>query len=370
MTRRGLLGALGAAPAKRLIAAPAAPVAVARCRSYSEDVAAVLSNLLDQLGGLGRLVRNRTVTVKLNLTGDPGLRLGGKPPGETHYAHPSVVEAFVRLLDRSGAGRVRLVESCAGTAGPMEEYLLDCGWPVRRIQNATRNVEFENTNALGSARRYARLKAPEGYVFSGFDLNHSYEDTDVFVSVGKLKNHATCGVTLSLKNLFGITPASIYGDDAGDDQPNQNPGRGRGAVLHFGLRPPSRSAPQEIDPGSSRAPGYRVPRIVADLACARRTDLAILDGIHTIAGGEGPWIRGVRPIEPGLLIAGTNPVCTDTVATAIMGYDPRAELGTPPFDNCDNTLRLAEARGLGATDLTRIEVRGLPIRAAMFRFSG
>jgi len=112
-----------------------------------------------------------------------------------------------------------------------------------------------------------------------------------------------------------------------------------------------------------------VPRIVADLVAARPTDLAILDGIHTIAGGEGPWIRGVRPVEPGLLMAGTNPVSTDAVATAVMGYDPRAELGTPPFDNCDNTLRLAEARGLGTTDLKRIDVRGLSIRQALFRFS-
>jgi len=369
MTRRGLLGLLGSATSRGAAGPPAAPVAVAHCRSYSEDVAAILSTMFDQLGGLGRIVKNKTITVKLNLTGEPRWRLAGKPPGETHYTNPSVVEAFVYLLQGAGPRRIRLVESCAGTAAPMEEYLLDCGWPVRRLQSAAPRLEFENTNALGKARRYSRLKAPDGYLFPAFDVNHSYVDTDVFATVGKLKNHATCGVTLSWKNCFGMTPASIYGDDAGDDEPNESPMKGRGSVLHFGLRPPSRSAPQELDPGSSRAPGYRVPRIVADLAAARPTDLAILDGIHTIAGGEGPWIRGVRPVEPGLLMAGTNPVSTDAVATAVMGYDPRAELGTPPFDNCDNTLRLAEARGLGTTDLKRIDVRGLSIRQALFRFS-
>ena len=46
------------------------------------------------------------------------------------------------------------------------------------------------------------------------------------MSMAKLKNHATCGVTLSMKNCFGITPASIYGDDAGVDEPNENPGQG------------------------------------------------------------------------------------------------------------------------------------------------
>ena len=37
-------------------------------------------------------------------------------------------------------------------------------------------------------------------------MNHSYEDTDVYVSMAKLKNHETCGITLSLKNVFGTFP--------------------------------------------------------------------------------------------------------------------------------------------------------------------
>ena len=368
MTRRELLAMLGAAalPAKE---APAAPVAVAGCRSYDEDVAATLSTMMDQLGGLARLVKGKTVTIKLNLTGDPGLRVMGKPVGLTHYTHPTVIEAFVHLLDRAGARRVRLVESCWATAGPLEEYMLDAGWRVRRLESAAANLEFENTNAIGKAKRYSRFKAPNGgYMFPAYDLNHSYEDTDVFVSMAKLKNHATCGVTLSLKNCFGITPASIYGDDAGQQEPNESPTKGRGSVLHFGKRGPSKSAPQERDPQSNRAPGYRVPRIVADLAAARPIDLEIIDGVESIAGGEGPWIKGVRPVQPAVLIAGTNPVSTDAVATAIMGYDPAAGFGTAPFVNCDNTLKLAEAHGVGTTDLKRIEVRGVPIQQAMYRF--
>jgi hypothetical protein len=35
---------------------------------------------------------------------------------------------------------------------------------------------------------------------------------------------------------------------------------------------------------------------------------------------------------------------------------------------CDNILRLAEAHGVGTTDLKRIDVRGLPIEQALFRF--
>ena len=41
----------------------------------------------------------------------------------------------------------------------------------------------------------------------------------VFVSIAKMKEHATAGVTLSMKNCFGITPATIYSDEAPQDEP-------------------------------------------------------------------------------------------------------------------------------------------------------
>ena len=69
-----------------------------------------------------------------------------------------------------------------------------------------------------------------------------------------------------------------------------------------------------------------------------------------------------------MLIAGLNPVCTDAVSTAVMGYNPRATRGTKPFQTCDNTLLLAEGHGVGTTDLKRIDVRGVSIEQAMYRF--
>jgi hypothetical protein len=73
-------------------------------------------------------------------------------------------------------------------------------------------------------------------------------------------------------------------------------------------------------------------------------------------------------VQPGVLIVGTNPVTTDSVATAVMGYDPRAQRGTAPFTTCDNTLLLAERHGIGTTDLKRIEVAGVPIAQALYKY--
>jgi uncharacterized protein (DUF362 family) len=109
------------------------------------------------------------------------------------------------------------------------------------------------------------------------------------------------------------------------------------------------------------AAGARVPRTIVDLAAARPVHLAIVEGIRTIRGGEGPWIRGVSPVDPGLILAGWNPVATDAVAMAAMGFAPDAGPSTPPFEGRENHVRMAEQAGLGTTDLERIDVRGLSL---------
>src|SRR2546426_1164135 len=74
-------------------AAPAAPVAIAKCPSYDQDLIASLETMFDRLGGIGSLVRGKTVTIKLNLTGSPSLRYKGYALGATHYVHPKLVGA-------------------------------------------------------------------------------------------------------------------------------------------------------------------------------------------------------------------------------------------------------------------------------------
>jgi uncharacterized protein (DUF362 family) len=221
---------------------------------------------------------------------------------------------------------------------------------------------------MGRETKYVRMKVPSGgYIFPAFDLNHSYADCDTFVSMSKLKNHWIAGVTMALKNNFGLTPCSLYGGDAAPNG-NENPTQERGKVCHNGTSKPADGAPQELDPTTPRESGYRVPRIVVDLVGARPIDLSIVDGIESIRGGEGVWNKGVQIIKPGLVLVGKNPVCTDAVCTAVMGYDPRAERGTKPFLHGDNTLVLAEKVGIGSTELKRIEVAGLSIKEALYDY--
>jgi uncharacterized protein (DUF362 family) len=351
--------------------APASPVAIGICPEYNRQVVDVLSTMFDQLGGLQKLVGGKTVAIKLNMTSVPKDKLNDMPNEMTHWVHPQVIGALVSLLGKAGATRVRILESAPWGTKPLEDFMMAAGWQPKDFASAATRVEFENTNFLGSGKTYSRFMVPGGgLMYAGYDLNHSYMDTDVFVSLAKLKEHRTAGVTLSMKNCFGITPCTIYSENAPVDEPSIVPNGFRGP-MHSGSRVPPKSAPPLVDTTNSKDPGYRVPRTTADLVSARPIHLAVIDGIYSMTGGELPnqnksWIH--KPIHPGLLIAGMNCVSTDSVATAVMGFDPMADRGTPPFETCDSTLRLAEHLGVGSRDLSRIEVLGTPIAKARYKF--
>jgi len=391
MTRRQWLAASGAGlvavahagtELRGAVTPPADPVSVGKYPGYGKGLVEQLARQFDQIGGLGTLMRGKTVTVKLNLTGSG--QFPGFTEGQTYWVHPDMVGACCALFGKAGARRVRLVE---GTyeGESLEDKMLDAGWDVKAIRNAAPVVEFVQTSTRGKARNYSRLKVPHPYIFPAFDVNWAYAETDVFVSLAKMKQHEECGLTLAIKNMFGVPPISTYGDDAGIDEPNENPRKAREEIMHYGNRPPSKSALPELDPKSDRYEGYRVPRICVDMAMARPIDLAIIDGIETCTTGEGPWVTGARHVKPGVVVLGRNMVTTDTVAAAVMGFDPRAGRGQGPFRPAkthpderpykndprwaDNPMLLAEAKGLGSAEPNRIEVRGVPIAAARFDFA-
>ena len=344
-----------------------ANVAIVGCRGYGAEVRPALQQCFDLLGGIGSLVKNKTVTVKVNLTGTNFTSFMGRHVGETYMTHYDTALALAALLFKAGAKRVRFVESTQSKAN-LETTLGYANWDLQAL-SALGKVEFENTRNLGQGKSYSHFAVPNGgLMFSSLDMNHSYSDTDVMVSLAKLKNHITAGVTLSMKNLFGITPNALYSDESG----NEDATAGR-TILHSSkgyetIRPPGiRDGITSIDPT------WRVPRIVADICSARPIHLAIIDGITSMSGGEGPWCSDAGPLKftsPGVLIAGFNAVSTDAVGTAVMGYDdPRALRGTKPFTVCDNHLLLAEQSGVGTADLSKIEVRGLPLNKARYPYN-
>jgi uncharacterized protein (DUF362 family) len=344
--------------------APSAPVAIRRCQSYEpQEVYRELSAAMDAVGGLRDLVAGKTVVVKVNLTG-PVRDFRGRPASETYHIHPTFVEAFCALADQAGARRIVIVEALYYRE-PMEVILQKAGWDLQRLQSAGgHKVSWENTKNMGSWKKYSRLEVPwGGYLYPAFDVNQWYEKGDVIVSLAKLKDHGTAGVTMAVKNMFGILPTALYGDDA----PNEDSLHARVAILHVAKRKVPEGVPAEVGPEIPTDPLERVPRVTVDICGIRPPDLSIVDGVLSIKGGEGFWNKGVDLIEPKLLLVGRNAVCVDAVCAAVMGYDPMAPHGSFPFPG-ENHLQLAAEAGLGTNDIKRIEVRGLSISEALCPF--
>jgi len=369
MTRREWMAAAaaaGLAPRVRAAAVPSSPVALARCPAYDGGVLTSLRRMFDQIGGIGRLVSGKTVAVKINMTGSLRARTGYRAAWNTRWSHPVVIGAAVHLIGEAGARRIRVVEGSSEDDHPLEEDFLIGGWDPADVLGAASNVEMENTGFLGNAKEYKRLDvAGGGLIYSAFDVNHSYAECDAMVSIAKLKEHELAGLSLTLKNMVGIAPGTVYGDSAGYDQPAARP-YGARTMFHIGNRQPPEGTPPEKNPNSPREFGYRVPRIAIDLVRARPVDLAIIDGIETQTGASGAAVdegvkRQMRLVAPGVLVASRNPVCADAAAAAVMGFDPMAARGRAPFESCDSTLELAEQAGIGTRDLKGIEVLGARI---------
>jgi len=359
-----LLPTLNAAASAAAVAK--AKVAVIPCKTYGPEIAGAYKSAFDYLGGIGGLVKNKTVTVKLNLTGTNFTDFLNRPVGETYMTHYATAAALASTLFQNGAKRVRFVESTQSRSG-LSATLSLADWDVNALK-AMGKVEFENTRNLGTAKKYAHLKVPDGgRMFSALDVNEAYTETDVMISLCKLKQHLTAGVTLSMKNLFGMTPNSLYGDNAGNEEATA----GRGPIHSpFGFE--KVKLPGLRDGELPKEPTSRVPRTIVDICSARPIHLSVIDGITSMSGGEGPWCAGANTLQvttPGVLIVGLNPVSTDAVASSIMGYDdPRAPKGTPPFHFCENHLALADEAGLGSADLAKIEVLGKSITEARFPY--
>lgn len=145
------------------------------------------------------------------------------------------------------------------------------------------------------------------------DLPHlalpvSVDQFDWIVSLPKMKTHHWAGVTLSMKNLFGMMPGIYYGWP-------------KNVLHHAGIA-----------------------RSILDINATVQPRLAIVDGIIGMEG-DGP-IMG-SPRSSGVLVMGTNLPAVDATCARLMRIDPaRIEY-----------LALASGR-LGPIARSHIEQRG------------
>lgn len=314
-------------------------VAIAQAGGYDRQlVRQQVQALLDGLGGLGDLIRpGARVAIKPNLTGGTGISpLPGVAPVESYITHPEVVRALGELLRDAGAGQLYIVEGVFDTTSYP-------AWGYEEVAAAL-GATLIDLNSPHPYSDFVSVSLWEGWnVYQAYTVNRILQEVDVFVSVAKMKCHWSCGLTLSLKNQIGLVPVSHY-----------------------------RCHPDDWIRSDLHACGgdfsTRLPGSVVDLARVRPIHLAVIDGVKTVEAGEGPWVQTIASVQPGLLVAGKNPVATDAVCAALMGFDPTAAYPSTPFLRSENHLSLASAKGVGPHRLDQIEVVGAAIDDVRYGF--
>jgi uncharacterized protein (DUF362 family) len=160
-------------------------------------------------------------------------------------------------------------------------------------------------------------------------------EADLLVSVPAMKTYS-----LSLKNIgIGTLPGKYYGWN-------------RGATFVHGLDKPIHDQLQFQRMGKENDQSIGLACEIVDVCTVNRSGLTIIDGTF-VMDNNGNLHR------PELIIAGFDPVATDAVAYTIMGFNPKRFIH----------MRMAEERGLGTADLSKIEIRGESIEAVKMKIA-
>jgi uncharacterized protein (DUF362 family) len=244
---------------------PASRVMIRRAASYEQELGTLI---YESLVEFALPVKDKVVLLKPNLVGlDP---LG------IMNTHPAVIAATRESFLRLGASQVLIGDGPAmdrDTEAILESVRLrEFVGPLARIFVDLNIDEIERVPLATKASRLKELYMPKTIL-----------GADLVVSMPKLKTHHWAGVTLSLKNMFGVVPGSCYG------WPKN--------VLHWA----------------------GIDNAILDINAAVRPDFAIVDGIIGMEG-NGP-IQGT-PRASGVLVLGDDPVAVDATSCRVMGLIP------------------------------------------------
>lgn len=263
------------------------PVFVLKANSYGQELSAEIRRAVE---AIGIDVRGKRVLLKPNLV--------EFSRSTTINTHPVFVASVMETLLSLGAAEVHIGE---GPGHRRDTWTLaeEAGYfeAIPGFEDRFVDLNRDDVERADDLGQWGPLWAPKSLLAA-----------DLIVSLPKMKTHHWAGVTLSMKNLFGTVPGSLYG------WPKN--------VLHH----------------------YGIDEAIVKLAeTYGAKTVAIVDGIVGMEG-NGP-IQG-KPRQSGVIVAGANLPAVDATCCRLMGIDP------------GRVRSLSMAQHLGPVDTAWIEQRG------------
>lgn len=281
-----------------------ADVFIGKALDYTSDIKSVIQRGLETLGVTPNKIVGKRILLKPNLV-------------ETFResvcinTHPAVVRAAVEIFLSFGAAHVTIAEG-AGHRRDSIALLEESGMGQVVAECGVRFVDLNYAPATTCKNRGGASKLKH------LILPRVVMEADWVVSMAKMKTHHWAGVTLSMKNLFGVMPGLHYGWP-------------KNVLHHSGIH-----------------------ECIFDINATVKPHFAIVDGIVGMEG-DGPIMGTAK--SAGVLVMGQNLPAVDATCTRIMGIEP-------------SKIRYLAASPLllGPIHEDKITQRGEPIQAVRTEF--
>jgi uncharacterized protein (DUF362 family) len=281
---------------------------IASVSGYDKDLKWPILAGLRELGIEPTHIKGKSVLLKPNLV-EPHRAL------EHINTHPLVIRAAVEAFLSMGAAQVMVAEG----SGHRRDNLLVLEESGLAEVLAEDKIPFTDLNLSSVVKMPNQGKTSK---LEAFYFPEEILKADTIVSMAKMKTHHWAGVTLSMKNLFGVMPGIVYG------WPKN--------VLHWA----------------------GINQCVYDITATLRPHLAIVDGIVGMEG-DGPIMGSA--VKSGALVMGTNLPAVDSTCARLMGIDPMkipylaAASGVIGSVRAENILQRGEVIGSLMTNFKLID---------------
>ena len=224
--------------------------------------------------------------------------LGPYPPEKGVTTHPALVHSLVKSLKRRGA------RCWVGDNPGLNGYAAN-----ERCARISGIYDAAAGSFVNFAKETVQIEVRSKFL-QKLVVSKPILEADIVINVPKFKTHLQTRITGAIKNMFGI----LVGAEK--------------ARVHL-------SAPRPENFSESLVDIYQI----------RIPDLTIMDAVVGMEG-NGPSSKDLRPI--GKILAGKNGVSIDGLMAAMMGLSATSV----------DSLRIAQERGLGETDPSRMEIQG------------
>jgi uncharacterized protein (DUF362 family) len=193
------------------------------------------------------------------------------------HTDPRLIDALILHIGDAGAREIVLAEGTSHNRDS-EDLFRRSGYETLAKRRAVRLVDLNYDDI-----RMVKNVNPKATLLKEIAVPQTIATADVVISVPKMKTHKLAGITLSLKNMFGVLPGMVYG------WPKN--------TLHWN----------------------GIPLSICEINGTIKSHYSVVDGVIGMEG-HGPIMGTAR--KAGVLVMGANALAVDATAARVMGVEP------------------------------------------------